>query len=64
MYYIWTVIFRRAGVAEVFYSIAANSFDAVNCVIITSTLKIRDWNLDDVDSITRGNKIDAMSVGK
>lgn len=64
MHYLWTVIFRRMDAVEVFHSIAANSFDAVDSIIITSNLKIRDWNLHDVDSITRGFKIDAISLGK
>lgn len=64
MYYIWTVIFRRTDAVEAFYATAMHVVDAVDAIVACESPKIRDWKMEDVDSITRGNIIAALAIRK
>lgn len=60
--YIWTVIFRRIGAVETFHAVASHVVDAVDAIVACESPKIRDWKMEDVDSITRGTFIAALAI--
>lgn len=60
--YIWTVIFKRIGAIETFHAVGMHVVDVVDAIVACESPKIRDWKMEDVDSITRGTFIAAIAV--